>query len=63
MGITRKLLELSDRKFEEACNENKSGKTFLSGVIEGFMDGAVLMYVPVLIAIGIAHHKNTKKEK
>lgn len=68
MGVTRKLLEISDRKLKEALVENKSSiaflsRAFLSGAIEGFMDAAVVMYVPVCAAVWIAVIKNAKKEK
>ena len=63
MGVTRRLLEISDRKYKEALVENKGGKAFLSGAIEGFMDAAIVMYVPICAAVWISEIKNAKKKK
>lgn len=61
MGIARKMLEMSDRKYKEACNENKASKAFMSGAIEGFMDAAIVLYVPLCAALWIAGIKNLNK--
>lgn len=65
MGITRRLIDWCDDKFSEALVEQDerkaSRKAFASGIVEGFMDGAIIMYVPVVIACYIWQHKATKK--
>ena len=63
MGVTRRLVEISDRKYKEALVENKGGKAVLSGAIEGFMDAAIVMYVPICAAVWIAGIKSAKKKK
>ena len=50
MGITRKIIGWCDKKFAEALAEGNDKKAFSSGFVEGLVDGAVLMYVPVTIA-------------
>lgn len=54
MNVTRGLLAWCDTKFKEALHEEddrKAGaKAFASGAVEGFMDAAIIMYAPVLIA-------------
>ena len=61
MGIARKMLEISDRKYNEACIENKGRKAFMSGAIEGFMDAAIILYVPLCAALWIVGIKNLDK--
>jgi hypothetical protein len=65
MGVTRALINWCDTKFEEALHEEdgrKAGnKAFASGVVEGFMDAAVLMYIPVVIACYVWQNKANKK--
>ena len=63
MGVTRRLLEISDRKYKEALVEHKGSKAFLSGAIEGFMDAAIVMYVPICAVVWIVNIKNAKKKK
>ncbi len=52
-GLTRTLIDWCDTKFEEALHEEDdrkaTRKAVLSGAVEGFMDAAILMYVPVVI--------------
>lgn len=52
-GLTRTLIDWCDTKFEEALHEEDdrkaTRKAILSGAVEGFMDAAILMYVPVVI--------------
>lgn len=65
MGVTRKLIEWCDTKFNEALEEEDErkayGKAITSGAVEGFMDAAVIMYIPVLIACYIWQGKANKK--
>ena len=62
MGIARSLINWCDNKFKEALREEDDRtagrKAFASGAVEGFMDAAIVMYIPVVIAcykIGRAH--------
>ena len=52
--IMRSVIEWCDNKMDEAFVEedDRKGmqKAALSGVVEGFCDGALLMYVPLVIA-------------
>ena len=65
MGIARSLIDWCDTKFNEALHEEderKAGnKAFASGAVEGFMDAAIVMYIPVVIACYIWQSKATKK--
>ena len=65
MGIARSLINWCDNKFEEAIrepDERKAGnKAFASGAVEGFMDAAILLYVPVVIACYVYQAKLNKK--
>ena len=65
MGVARCLIDWCDTKFNEALHEEddrKAGKTaFASGAVEGFMDAAIVMYVPVLIACYVWQYKANKK--
>lgn len=65
MGITRKLINWCDVKFEESLHEedvrNGAKKAFISGAVEGLMDAAVIMYIPVTIACYIWKGKALKK--
>lgn len=60
-SVTRKLIDWCDTKFEEAVRDNSGRKAFMSGAIEGAMDAAVIMYVPLVIGCYIWRHKATKK--
>lgn len=60
-GVTRKLTNWCDTKFDEAVKEDCGRKAFMSGVVEGFMDAAIIMYIPVTIAAYIWQAKATKK--
>ena len=64
MGITRQLLNWCDKKFENALHEPDDRKSMrdasISGFVEGFVDGAIIMYVPVLIACCVYKHKANK---
>lgn len=65
MGVARSLINWCDTKFNEALHEEddrKAGKkAFASGAVEGFMDAAIVMYVPVLIACYVWQYKANKK--
>lgn len=61
-GMTRKLIDWCDNKFEEAVREDNNCKAAMSGAVEGLMDGAVIMFVPVTISCLIWRYKATKKQ-
>lgn len=65
MGITRRLINWCDKKFEDALHEPDDRKSTrdaaVSGFVEGVIDGAVIMYVPVLIACCVYKHMANKK--
>ena len=65
LNITRTIMDWCDTKFEEALHEEDerkaNRKAFVSGAVEGFMDAAVLMYVPVVIACYVYKGKLNKK--
>lgn len=65
MGIARGLINWCDNKFKEALHEEDDRtagrKAFASGAVEGFMDAAIVMYIPVVIACYIWQHKAEKK--
>ena len=54
MNVTRTLINRCDTKFNEALQEEDDrkadAKAFTSGAVEGFMDVAIVLYVPMLIA-------------
>lgn len=64
-GLTRTLIDWCDTKFEEALHEEDDRKayrkSFVSGAVEGFMDAAILMYVPVVIGCYVYKAKLNKK--
>lgn len=60
-GLSRNILNWCDKKFEEGCEEDNLKKVNVSGFVEGLVDGAVLMYVPLVIACFIWKKKATKK--
>ena len=65
MGVTRKIINWCDNKFNEATNEPNEAKAykkaFVSGAVEGFMDAAVVLYIPVVVACYIWKAKAEKK--
>lgn len=65
MDITRALINWCDTKFKEALHEEDdrkgNAKACISGAVEGYMDAAIVMYVPVLIACCYWKHKALKK--
>ena len=65
MAVTRALIDWCDEKFKEALHEEDerkaNTKAFVSGCVEGFMDAAVMMYIPVLIACYVYKAKASKK--
>lgn len=64
MAITRKMINWCDKKMDEAMKPdepNAHGKAFASGFVEGAMDAAIVLYVPVLIACYVWQYKATKK--
>ena len=64
MSITRQVLKWCDKTFEEAlCEEDdRKGmrKAFASGAVEGVIDGAIIMYIPMLIACYVWKSKAEK---
>ena len=65
MGVARALINWCDAKFKEALNEEDNRKAnvkvFASGTVEGFIDAAIVMYVPVLITC--LYYKNRSAGK
>ena len=65
MGIARSVIKWCDNKFNEALyeeDERKAGKkAFASGAVEGFVDAAVIMYIPLVIACYVWQNKADKK--
>ena len=65
MRVARTLVKWCDNKYNEALvepNKRKSGvKAFTSGAVEGFMDAAIVMYIPVLIMAYVALGKTKNK--
>lgn len=65
MGVTRGLIDWCDAKFNEALHETDerkaARKALASGAVEGFMDAAVLLYIPVVIACYVWQAKADKK--
>ena len=65
LNVTRKLIDWCDTKFEEALHEEDdrkaARKACLSGAVEGFVDGAGLMYVPLVIGCYVYKAKLKKK--
>ena len=53
MGITKKILNWCDGTMQDAYMEENTGKAmgkaFLSGAVEGFVDAAVICYIPAVI--------------
>lgn len=65
MSVTKQVLDWTEEKFEEALEEDSKHsylKAFGLGAIEGFIDGAVLMY-PILVAGLFIAGKELKKLK
>ena len=65
MGVARKILKWCDNEFDEALHEpsnTKAGrKAFTSGLVEGFIDASIVLYVPALIICYAWQCKATKK--
>lgn len=65
MNVTRKLIEWCDTKFNEALHEEDdcraNAKAFASGAIEGLMDAAVVMYLPLLVGCYYYKCKSARK--
>lgn len=65
LNVTRKLIDWCDTKFEEALNEEDDRKAYkkaiVSGAVEGFVDAAVLMFVPLVISGYVYKAKLNKK--
>lgn len=65
MNLMRKIIDWRDETYIDAVHNpddpKARRKANLAAFIEGAGDGAVLMYVPVVIACYIWQHKATKK--
>jgi hypothetical protein len=65
MGVARQLIKWCDKKFNDALHEedDRKGmqKAFASGAVEGIMDAAIVMYIPVLIACFVYKNQVDKK--
>lgn len=65
MGVARQLIDWCDKKFNDALHEedDRKGmqKAIVSGTVEGFMDAAIVMYIPVLIACFVYKNQANKK--
>ena len=65
MGIMRGIIDWCDNKMNEAIDEVDDPKAMrkagLAGFVEGFCDGAIIMYVPVVIACFVYQKQLSKK--
>lgn len=61
MGVTRKVINWCDKKYAEAVREDSGRKAFASGVVEGFIDAAIVLYIPVCIVNYILQKETLKK--
>ena len=65
MLIARSLLDWCDKTFATALKEDDERKAFMKSFIvdavEGFIDAAVIWYIPVLISCGVWKAKAEKK--
>lgn len=65
MNLMRKIIKWCDKKQDEAfempTQTQANAKTFVGGFVEGFCDGALLMYFPLLISCAIWRHKAENK--
>ena len=65
MNVTRVLINWCDKRFNDALDEEDERKAnvkaFTSGAVEGFMDAAIVWFVPVLISCFVYKHKAAKK--
>lgn len=63
--MTRELLNWTQKKFYEIDEETKHPnlKAFGIGVVEGFIDGAIISFPILLIGCGIKNNKIKKLTK
>ena len=65
MRVAKTLVKWCDKTYDEAVVETNSlkggAKAFASGAVEGFIDAAIVMYIPVLIMSYAALSKNKTK--
>ena len=61
--MVKKILNWTEVEFDNIDENTKHPylKSFGLGAIEGFIDGAVLMYIPMLIGLIIAGRKINKE--
>ena len=62
MSVTRAIINWCDKKYEEAVDEGNGTKAFVAGVVEGFVDGSVLFYVPACIALYVTGRISSKNK-
>ena len=62
-GLTSSILDWTHGKFDEIDPDDKHPylKAIGCGALEGLIDGAVIMYIPVLISAYYWKYKATKK--
>ena len=63
MGITRKILNWTDKNVEEAIanNEDVTKKAMVSAFVEGLVDGAVIIYPLMVVACHYWEKQSLKK--
>lgn len=61
MDVTRRLINWCDKKYDEAVREDNGCKAFASGAVEGFMNAAIVLYIPLLICCALWRHEAMKK--
>lgn len=61
MEVTKRLIKWCDKKYTEAIDDNNGRKAFVSGAVEGFMDAAIVLYIPMTILCAIWRHEANKK--
>ena len=67
MGITRKILDWTDKKYDYIINnidevKHPYAKSFGLGAIEGFIDSAVI-WMPILLVACVAKNKQIEELK
>ena len=61
MDVTRRLINWCDKKYDEAFREGKGHKVFVIGMVEGYANAAIMLYVPLLICCALWKHEAMKK--
>lgn len=63
-SIAKKILNWNEERFNNIDTENDRHpllKSFGCGVVEGFIDSAVMFYIPMIIVAYVWKHKALKK--